>query len=946
MPSLDIPSTTEEYAELQRFLDSVKEQSLDRWLEYYRAYAEEDLYFFFRYISSFGSTIHTTYGVPIFDHQIAIDRAKACQYHIANARGLDASGRRSGKALAVDTPILTTTGWKTIGDLAVGDLVFDHDGMPTEVIAKSDVMIGRKCYRVEVSDGTSVVADADHWWVVNTKSRHYGNNACVRLTTEEIAAGALYEKRKDGKLEHALSIPMFFGVNPDASDVELPIDPYVLGLWLGDGNNANNYITIGKQDAEFIVGEMERRGVNPYLLPSYEGKDSGLYGWGKGWALLALRKLNLIHNKHIPDVYKMSSMSQRLDLLRGLMDSDGTAYGVEAGSRKKQRSNASFNNTHRPLVEDFIELARSVGCRPIARERRARLYGKDCGPAWNVTVYHTTDRPAFLLPRKAARSWERRTRRSTWPEWREIPYRLTRQIVAVDEVDSVPVQCIQVGNPAGMFLAGKGLIATHNSELRTSAAPIWFYIHHPNMAATIVSVEKALALRHLRRLKTELESNKMYSVLWPEIFYDDPVEMAKNAGVVWSMSEGLCLKGRTDNRSNQTFEAHAFYGGGPIGSGFDLALVDDAERRDKVSTPEAIEDLDRSFSEMMSLMTPRVVAKPVVLVQNTRFSEAGLIQRIHDRYKAADPKLVFNVPAEIVEEEHEEARKYVHTDELGPLGGEITWPYTADFLRDKLESSPDRTEYALQYAGSYRRANDRAIPESRINWYSIDPKEFAPDCTTYVCVDPSRGAVDPSCFWVWGLRGDKSKIWLDAVTKKLNPAESEFFDELFRLVMMWNALSERTVEIRVEDVGPSTWSELISAELANRGCLIPVVKVRVGVRDAESKFKTRKADRTYARWAPMMNRGEIWFPKPVSKGGRGILCDINKTGDFKDLVQYFLDVELRAFPVSRHDDMLDAGGMIADNKTNAERPLVYGSSYRMDDSDDEFDYGDTTYMSA
>lgn len=581
MPDLEIPNTPEGYAELQRFLDSIKEQSIDKWIDYFRAYAEDDLYFFFRYVTSFGSTIHTTYGVPIFDHQVAIDRAKACQFHIESARGLDASGRRSGK-----------------------------------------------------------------------------------------------------------------------------------------------------------------------------------------------------------------------------------------------------------------------------------------------------------------------------------------------------------------------------SELRTASAPIWFYIHHPNMASTIVSVEKALALRHLRRIKTELESNKMYSALWPDLFYDDPTEMAKTNGVVWSMSEGLCLKGRTDNRSNQTFEAHAFFGGGPIGSGFDLALVDDAERRDKVSSPEAIEELDRAFSEMMSLMTPRVVSRPVVLVQNTRFSEAGLIQRISDRYKAADPRLVFNVPAEIVEEEHEGALKYVHTQELGPLGGEVTWPYTPEFLRDKLESSPDRAEYALQYAGSYRRANERALPENRINWYDVEPKELASDCVTYVCVDPSRGSVDPSCFWVWGLRKDKSKIWLDAVTKKLNPAEKEFIDELFTLVMMWNALSERTVEIRVEDVGPSTWSELISAGLRAKGCMIPVIKVRVSVRDAEAKFKTRKADRTYARWAPMLNRGEVWFPKPVAKGGRGILCDISKSGDFKDLVQYFLDVEMRAFPVSKHDDMLDAGGMIEDARTNAERPLVYGSNRAATNDDDELDSGETTWMSC
>lgn len=486
------------------------------------------------------------------------------------------------------------------------------------------------------------------------------------------------------------------------------------------------------------------------------------------------------------------------------------------------------------------------------------------------------------------------------------------------------------------------------SELRTTAAPIWLYIHNPNIAIGIFSVEKALGIRHLRRIKGEIEKNPMYNALWPSLFHADPVEMAKNAGVVWSIHEGLCLPGRTMIRSNQTFEVNALYGGGPVGSGYDAEFLDDIERRDKVSTPEAIEDLDRAFSEAMSLLTPMVVRRPIVMVSNTRFAEMGLIQRIKDRYQASDPKLVFSVPAEIVEDEQEHARKYVHTQELGPLEGECTWPYTPDFLRGKYEEMADKSEYALQYGLTYRKGNENSLNEKRINWYAEEPTEMAKGCTAYVCVDPSRGSVDPSCFWVWGLRHDRSKIWLDAITRKMKPDKPEFMNELFRLVMMWNALTERVIEIRVEDVGPSTWSELISEAMKKRGCMIPVVKVRVGVRDAESKFKTRKADRTYARWSPMLNRGEVWFPKmkKAPDNGLGIPCIMDESGTYKDLVQYFMDVEFRNFPMSRHDDMLDAGGMIEDTRTNAERPLVYGSAYQLagDDSDDL--HGDYGWMSA
>src|SRR3712207_6239533 len=95
-----------------------------------------------------------------------------------------------GKALALDTPLPTPTGWTTMGEVAVGDLLLDRSGRPTRVVAATGVMTGRPCYEVEFADGTVVVADAQHQWLTDTRAsrRSAGRVTAAVRTTEEIAA--------------------------------------------------------------------------------------------------------------------------------------------------------------------------------------------------------------------------------------------------------------------------------------------------------------------------------------------------------------------------------------------------------------------------------------------------------------------------------------------------------------------------------------------------------------------------------------------------------------------------------------------------------------------------------------------------------------------------------------------------------------------------------------
>jgi deoxycytidine triphosphate deaminase len=290
----------------------------------------------------------------------------------------DVAGRLEGKALATDTPVPTPGGWRSLGELRIGDEVFDQDGRPTTVVAATPVMFGRPCREVVFSDGQSLVADLSHGWLTRTAAeRRRGRPGSVR-TTAEIAASL----RAGDEWNHHVPLagPAQYPHRP------LPDDPYALGRRLGS-----------------------------LTLPGAPGR--------------------------VPEPYLRSSVPQRLALLEGLMDSGGTAGDL---GRCEFASLAEF------LADAVFELAAGLGCRPVKGKTRTRRRGVDQGPAFLVRF--TAPFPASRRAGQAAGAGPERRPRS-------------RAVVGVREVGPRPLRCIQVSNPAGLFLAGPAFIPTHNSSL-------------------------------------------------------------------------------------------------------------------------------------------------------------------------------------------------------------------------------------------------------------------------------------------------------------------------------------------------------------------------------------------------------------------------------------------------------------------------------------------------
>lgn len=351
--------------------------------------------------------------------------------------------------LSLDTPIPTPNGWTTMGEIRVGDKVFGRDGKPCNVLGISEVHKNRDCYRVTFGDGTSIVADGQHRWRVYDHSPNYRRERTVNTRF-------MYEHEWANSKRFRLVSPKPM----ELPSTELPIDPYVFGLWLGDGDSRNATITVGKKDEAEIVASIKSVGYEATQCKTRSGRsplyyvtfpDSRKSGWGAvqgqpdNYSVLGeLRSLGVLGNKHIPGLYLRAGTEQRLALLQGLMDADG--YISPSGV-------CTFSNSNLRIVRGMQELLRTLGYRPGDERKSIDHRWSSPSTIYKLNFRANIDAPPFRLVRKLAR---------VNPRPQSINRALT--VVSVDPVDSVPVRCIGVDSEDHLFLAGEGMIPTHNTH--------------------------------------------------------------------------------------------------------------------------------------------------------------------------------------------------------------------------------------------------------------------------------------------------------------------------------------------------------------------------------------------------------------------------------------------------------------------------------------------------
>lgn len=341
-----------------------------------------------------------------------------------------------GKALADDEKIVTPFGFRRMGDLRVGDTVCAADGTPTKVIGVYPQGV-RPLYRITFQDGVSLLADAEHRWNYSIASKAWrksGRDWKVG-TTAQLAMLIEAGQRPLIPLCQPLKL-----TKPYKKPQRI-IDPYVLGLLLGDGytkqNGAGAKWSFASEDPELVAA-----------LPGEWVHDSGpdyrLRGPERRPLMAEFERMGLAGcgalTKFVPEPYKWAPVAERLALLQGLMDTDGT---------NDDRGHASFTSISQLLASDVAWLVRSLGGRATITTKQPP------GGHLAYTVYIRTEDSTnlFRLQRKRDRGTEYQ---------HGAP---KRRIDKIEYECDGPATCIAVDHPDSLYVAGEGCIVTHNTDL-------------------------------------------------------------------------------------------------------------------------------------------------------------------------------------------------------------------------------------------------------------------------------------------------------------------------------------------------------------------------------------------------------------------------------------------------------------------------------------------------
>ncbi len=374
-------------------------------------------------------------------------------------------GRRFGKGIPLDTKIPIRDGFKLMRDIEVGDKIYGSDGKECNVLFVSDIH-NIDCYRITFNDHTSIITDSEHQWLTWTKLERKNTARGIRQgpnirNTLEIKNTLKYGLKSESN--HAIQMCQ----SVEYSKKNYIIEPYILGLWLGDGFKHNGEITITDEE---IFKYIEEYG---YKILYHENDIT--YTISK--LITQLRKIGVLLNKHIPNDYLYGSIEQRLNLLKGLMDTDGS---VEPNKL------CSFANTNKDIIDGMCQLLSSLGIRYNVYEKYPKCNGKICNKVW--TIYFSSDFQVFKLTRKLNKQFMYKHNKQF------------RYIVSVEKVNSVPTKCITVDSKDNTYLITDKFIVTHNTLMCVEICfkksfdgkRVWWVAHNYSTAG--IAFRMAMAL--------------------------------------------------------------------------------------------------------------------------------------------------------------------------------------------------------------------------------------------------------------------------------------------------------------------------------------------------------------------------------------------------------------------------------------------------------------------
>jgi phosphate starvation-inducible protein PhoH and related proteins len=363
-----------------------------------------------------------------------------------------------GRAQPLSSAVLTPSGFRPIGSLRVGDLVVGSNGLPTPVLGVYPQ--GRKAiFRVHAQDGASTLCCGEHLWHVFTaEDLRRGKPGRIVETRDMIG-------RLRAAHRHRFELPML-GAPVEFPHRDVPLDPYALGLLLGDGClTGKTTPSFSSADPELVAAledrldgiELRRRGNRiDFDLHHTAGHRGGVITANP--VTVALRELGLIgtrsNTKFVPELYAHNAASVRLAILQGLLDSDGGLV-----TQRNRTCRIQYTTCSERLHKDVTFLVRSLG--GITYSRRRKAAGRPPGRVGGRPVHHRAD--AFAMDIRLPEGIEPfRLRRKRSLYRRDGGGRPARFVHAIEPAGDAETICIQVAAADSLYVTDDFLL-THNT---------------------------------------------------------------------------------------------------------------------------------------------------------------------------------------------------------------------------------------------------------------------------------------------------------------------------------------------------------------------------------------------------------------------------------------------------------------------------------------------------
>ena len=720
--------------------------------------------------------------------------------------------RGIAKALSLDTRLPTPQGWRKVGDIQVGEHIYGEDGQAAPVLAKSEVF-DKPMYRLVLEDGRTLKVSEDH---INTVIHHRQKRVDGKrvnyldrrnLTTRELLSIPLTATRNKtlknplGK-ENRVWVPLPKPVQ--YPEQMLPIDPYTLGLAIGDGSMArdNGFCRLHGHvdDLPHLIQHIPTK-CSAVLTDRRFPQVGRVSLLGLGTSLKALGLVCHGDNTFVPPAYKQASVAQRLALLQGLMDTDGTVY---------KNGCTTFTSNSLQLIKDVQEMVWSLG--------GSATWAPMCA-AYRLSI--RLNLPLFRLPRKAERQHFNCTER--------IP------LVAIEPIAQERSQCLMVGTKEHTFLAGD-YVVTHNTTVMGEYLFLYIatYGEVPGFGridlALYVSDSIENGVKNMRKnLEFRWENSDFLKKYVPRIHFTDIRWEFENADGKVFIVKGYGAK--TGVR-----------GAKEMGKRPQLAVLDDLISDEDARSATVIAAVeDTVYKAVDYALHP---TKNMIIWSGTPFNAKDPL------YKAVESGAwsvnVFPVCEQFPCEE---------ADFRGSWPDRFTYKYVKQQYENAVKLGKVDT-FNQELMLRIMSEEDRLIQDGDIGWYKLDAvlrnkQRFNFYITTDFATSEKQKS-DYSVISVWAYNNVGDWLWVDGICKR--QLMDKNIDDLFRLAQMYKPQSVG-VEVTGQQGGFISW---IQNQMLERNIYFPLASEgndsKPGIRPNTAKLVR------FNTVVPLFKARKIFFP--------------------------------------------------------------------------------------